>query len=147
MSERPGNTHERLRAVEEKSDSNEAKVDKNTNLTQWLLSTARNLGLANVVVLLTFAGSIGGAVLYTSRAWAADMKAISDAGVSPVAQRLEAHIKADAEAQKDQKEFNREVLRLVGELAADNRANYRAIRDGTQQYRMERPLPIPDGGP
>lgn len=135
-------THDRLEAVE-------AKASKSENVLQWMLAAAKGLGLANFIVLVGFVVLVIFAWQYQNRAWAQDMREISDAGISaaitPVAVKQEAIV----EFVKDQKQFNREVLRLVGELAADNRAIYRRIETGDRQPRLEKPLPVPviDGGP
>ena len=71
----------------------------------------------------------------------------ADKAVAPVAEalkvttgRLDAHLKDDAE-------FRREMSRRQDEASADIRALYKTVLTGERQYRLERPLPPPDGGP
>lgn len=93
---------------------------------------------------------VGVIVLITLRAREADAqntKAAVDAGIAQVREdqkrtddRLDAHLKDDAESKRD-------IMRQLAELSADNRALYRTLQTGERQYRLERPLPPPDGGP
>ena len=98
------------------------------------------LWFAAVVVLL---GAGGFGVV-----WAQDkLDGGTAKAVQPVAdalrvetERLDQHLKDDAASK-------REVTQRLDESSADIRALYKAVMTGERQYRLERPLPLPDGGP
>lgn len=67
--------------------------------------------------------------------------------VAPVAEAVKVQTERLDEHLKDDAESKREVTRRLDEGSADIRALYKAVMTGEKQYRLERPLPAPDGGP
>lgn len=104
----------------------------NGSLHSELLAYFRRQLGGNLVVA---ALAIGGATLGAWRAVAQEARAQADAGVVPVALRVE-----------DLSRRVERVERQVPELQADIRALYRAVMTGSPQERLERPPAPTDGG-
>ena len=130
----------RLAAVEE-------KVSENETVIAWMLATAKKLGLMNLIVLVSFIAIVAMATLRASNSYAQDTKALVDAGIADEVQARKTLQTAFEEHLKDDREDKRQQKAMLGELAADIRAAYRAQQTGQPQARLERPPQMPDGGP
>lgn len=98
------------------------------------------LVVAACVVLL----GVGGAGVV----WAqAQLDGGTDKAVAPVAEALKVQTVRMDQHLLDDAAFKREMARRQDEASADIRALYKTVLTGERQYRLERPLPPPDGGP
>ena len=109
-------------------------------IARFIIGRERILAVVSVAVLVG-SGFVGAV-------WAQDkLDGGAAHAVAPVADavkvqtdRLDQHLADDAQ-------FRREIARRQDEASADIRALYKTVLTGERQYRLERPLPAPDGGP
>lgn len=125
------------------------KEEKDKESIQEMLTTfLKRLWGRDTVVIFAAIGAIAYVTLKSRDSMAQSAQVQIDAGIAPTAkavdvltERFEQHLKDDAEAKRADAQWK-------SEMAADNRALYKAVMTGERQYRLERPLPVtPDGGP
>lgn len=121
---------------------------KDESVPAMLVGFMKKLLGRDVFLGLSLIGAIAYITLRGRDSMAQSNQAQIDAGIAPTIEKVQRLSDAFDEHLKDDREFKRETMRQLNELAADNRANYKAMMTGERQYRLERPLPVvPDGGP